>query len=86
VFFRDVLVQIKETAFSRSEFPLILSFENHCSKVGEALKKLMGSPQAMFCPSRAQLCPSRAQFCPCRAQFCPCRAQFCPWSTQFCTG
>lgn len=32
VFFKDVLVQIKETAFLRSEWPVILSFENHCSK------------------------------------------------------
>lgn len=32
VFFKDVLYQIKETAFARSDFPVILSFENHCSK------------------------------------------------------
>ncbi|KAI1723356.1 phosphatidylinositol-specific phospholipase c, X domain-containing protein [Ditylenchus destructor] len=32
VFFKDVLVQIKETAFMRTDFPVILSFENHCSK------------------------------------------------------
>ena len=32
VFFKDVLYQIKETAFIRSDFPVILSFENHCSK------------------------------------------------------
>ncbi|KAI6189843.1 Phosphoinositide phospholipase C [Aphelenchoides bicaudatus] len=32
VFFKDVLYQIKETAFVRTDFPLILSFENHCSK------------------------------------------------------
>lgn len=32
VFFRDVLLQIRETAFMRSDFPVILSFENHCSK------------------------------------------------------
>ncbi|KAK6756275.1 hypothetical protein RB195_014588 [Necator americanus] len=32
VFFRDVLYQIRDTAFARSEFPVILSFENHCSK------------------------------------------------------
>jgi phosphatidylinositol phospholipase C, beta len=35
VFFRDVLVHIKETAFSRSDFPVILSFENHCSKANQ---------------------------------------------------
>ncbi|KAI1722922.1 phosphatidylinositol-specific phospholipase c, X domain-containing protein [Ditylenchus destructor] len=32
VFFKDVLAQIKETAFMRTDFPVILSFENHCSK------------------------------------------------------
>ncbi|KJH46130.1 Phosphatidylinositol-specific phospholipase C, X domain protein [Dictyocaulus viviparus] len=32
VFFKDVLYQIRDTAFERSEFPVILSFENHCSK------------------------------------------------------
>uniref|UniRef100_A0A915EEF6 Phosphoinositide phospholipase C n=1 Tax=Ditylenchus dipsaci TaxID=166011 RepID=A0A915EEF6_9BILA len=32
VFFKDVLVQIKETAFLRTDYPVILSFENHCSK------------------------------------------------------
>ncbi|KAI3413707.1 PLC-beta C terminal [Globodera pallida] len=32
VFFKEVLYQIKETAFARSDFPVILSFENHCSK------------------------------------------------------
>ncbi|MCP9264716.1 Phosphoinositide phospholipase C [Dirofilaria immitis] len=28
----DVLYQIRDTAFARSDFPVILSFENHCSK------------------------------------------------------
>ncbi|CTQ86725.1 1-phosphatidylinositol 4,5-bisphosphate phosphodiesterase [Caenorhabditis elegans] len=32
VFFKDVLVQIRDTAFARSDFPVVLSFENHCSK------------------------------------------------------
>ncbi|CAI2354285.1 unnamed protein product [Caenorhabditis sp. 36 PRJEB53466] len=32
VFFKDVLFQIRDTAFARSDFPVILSFENHCSK------------------------------------------------------
>lgn len=32
VFFKDVLAQIRDTAFARSDFPVILSFENHCSK------------------------------------------------------
>ncbi|CAJ0948306.1 unnamed protein product, partial [Mesorhabditis belari] len=32
VFFKDVLHQIRDTAFMRSDFPVILSFENHCSK------------------------------------------------------
>ncbi|CAP26692.2 Protein CBR-EGL-8 [Caenorhabditis briggsae] len=30
--FQDVLMQIRDTAFARSDFPVILSFENHCSK------------------------------------------------------
>uniref|UniRef100_A0AC34RK70 1-phosphatidylinositol 4,5-bisphosphate phosphodiesterase n=1 Tax=Panagrolaimus sp. JU765 TaxID=591449 RepID=A0AC34RK70_9BILA len=30
--FKDVLYQIKDTAFMRTDFPVILSFENHCSK------------------------------------------------------
>ncbi|KAL3985634.1 Phosphatidylinositol-specific phospholipase C X domain family protein [Acanthocheilonema viteae] len=32
VFFKDVLYQIRDTAFARSDFPVILSFENHCSR------------------------------------------------------
>ena len=32
VFFKEVLYQIRETAFLRSDLPVILSFENHCSK------------------------------------------------------
>ena len=32
VFFKEVLYQIRETAFLRSDFPVFLSFENHCSK------------------------------------------------------
>ncbi|TKR88474.1 hypothetical protein L596_012710 [Steinernema carpocapsae] len=32
VFFKDVLYQIRDTAFARSDYPVILSFENHCSK------------------------------------------------------
>jgi phosphatidylinositol phospholipase C beta len=32
VFFKDVLYHIRETAFLRCDFPVILSFENHCSK------------------------------------------------------
>ena len=30
--FQDVLYQIRDTAFARSDYPVILSFENHCSK------------------------------------------------------
>ncbi|XP_043912527.1 1-phosphatidylinositol 4,5-bisphosphate phosphodiesterase beta-4 [Protopterus annectens] len=30
--FKDVIQAIKETAFTTSEYPVILSFENHCSK------------------------------------------------------
>ncbi|PAV88182.1 hypothetical protein WR25_19753 [Diploscapter pachys] len=32
VLFKDVLYQIRDTAFARSDYPVILSFENHCSK------------------------------------------------------
>ncbi|XP_068609743.1 1-phosphatidylinositol 4,5-bisphosphate phosphodiesterase beta-4-like [Brachionichthys hirsutus] len=32
ILFKDVIQAIKETAFVTSEFPVILSFENHCSK------------------------------------------------------
>ncbi|KAL2099324.1 hypothetical protein ACEWY4_005804 [Coilia grayii] len=32
IFFKDVIQAIKETAFVTSEYPVILSFENHCSK------------------------------------------------------
>ncbi|XP_077094408.1 1-phosphatidylinositol 4,5-bisphosphate phosphodiesterase beta-4 isoform X2 [Siphateles boraxobius] len=32
VLFRDVIQGIKETAFMTSEYPVILSFENHCTK------------------------------------------------------
>uniref|UniRef100_A0A7E4W1T5 Phosphoinositide phospholipase C n=1 Tax=Panagrellus redivivus TaxID=6233 RepID=A0A7E4W1T5_PANRE len=32
VSFKEVLIQIRDTAFLRSDFPVILSFENHCSK------------------------------------------------------
>uniref|UniRef100_A0A158R5J0 1-phosphatidylinositol 4,5-bisphosphate phosphodiesterase n=1 Tax=Syphacia muris TaxID=451379 RepID=A0A158R5J0_9BILA len=35
VFFRDVLYQIRETAFARSDYPVILSLENHCSKANQ---------------------------------------------------
>ncbi|XP_069811531.1 1-phosphatidylinositol 4,5-bisphosphate phosphodiesterase beta-4 isoform X1 [Dendropsophus ebraccatus] len=32
ILFKDVIQAIKETAFETSEYPVILSFENHCSK------------------------------------------------------
>ncbi|XP_066561970.1 1-phosphatidylinositol 4,5-bisphosphate phosphodiesterase beta-4 [Amia ocellicauda] len=32
ILFKDVIQAIKETAFVSSEYPVILSFENHCSK------------------------------------------------------
>lgn len=35
VLFRDVIVAIRDTAFTVSEFPVILSFENHCSKANQ---------------------------------------------------
>uniref|UniRef100_A0A3Q2ZCQ2 1-phosphatidylinositol 4,5-bisphosphate phosphodiesterase n=1 Tax=Kryptolebias marmoratus TaxID=37003 RepID=A0A3Q2ZCQ2_KRYMA len=33
ILFKDVIQAIKETAFVTSEYPVILSFENHCSKL-----------------------------------------------------
>uniref|UniRef100_A0AC35TWL2 Phosphoinositide phospholipase C n=1 Tax=Rhabditophanes sp. KR3021 TaxID=114890 RepID=A0AC35TWL2_9BILA len=35
VFFKDVLYQIRDTAFARSDMPVILSFENHCSRANQ---------------------------------------------------
>ncbi|KAH3846069.1 hypothetical protein DPMN_088363, partial [Dreissena polymorpha] len=32
ILFKDVIMAIQETAFVSSEYPVILSFENHCSK------------------------------------------------------
>jgi phosphatidylinositol phospholipase C beta len=32
ILFKDVIYAIRDTAFVTTEFPLILSFENHCSK------------------------------------------------------
>ncbi|XP_075060093.1 1-phosphatidylinositol 4,5-bisphosphate phosphodiesterase beta-4 isoform X6 [Mixophyes fleayi] len=32
ILFKDVIIAIKETAFVTSQYPVILSFENHCSK------------------------------------------------------
>ncbi|CAF1196480.1 unnamed protein product, partial [Didymodactylos carnosus] len=32
IVFKDVIVAIRDTAFVTSDYPLILSFENHCSK------------------------------------------------------
>ncbi|XP_024885145.1 1-phosphatidylinositol 4,5-bisphosphate phosphodiesterase-like isoform X1 [Temnothorax curvispinosus] len=32
ILFRDVIYAVRDTAFVTSEYPLILSFENHCSK------------------------------------------------------
>ena len=29
--FKEVILAIKETAFATSDYPVILSFENHCS-------------------------------------------------------
>ncbi|KAL5008396.1 hypothetical protein ScPMuIL_013977 [Solemya velum] len=33
ILFKDVIYAIKETAFVTSQYPVILSFENHCSKL-----------------------------------------------------
>lgn len=32
ILFKDVIHAIRDTAFVTTDFPLILSFENHCSK------------------------------------------------------
>ena len=42
ILFKDVIVAIKECAFVKSTYPLILSFENHCSK-------LMQEKMAEYC-------------------------------------
>ena len=63
--FQDVIYAIRDTAFVTSEYPVILSFENHCSKpqqyklakycdeiLGEYLLKspLDGYPVGLFLP------------------------------------
>eukprot|EP00112_Aurelia_sp_Birch-Aquarium-sp1_P019894 Seg501.9_Seg501.11 transcript_id=Seg501.9_Seg501.11/GoldUCD/mRNA.D3Y31 product="1-phosphatidylinositol 4 5-bisphosphate phosphodiesterase beta-4" protein_id=Seg501.9_Seg501.11/GoldUCD/D3Y31 len=35
ILFKDVIMAIKETAFVTSPLPVILSFENHCSKIAQ---------------------------------------------------
>ena len=32
ILFKDVILAIRDTAFQTSEYPVILSFENHCSR------------------------------------------------------
>lgn len=32
ILFKDVIIAIRDTAFVTSDYPLILSFENHCCK------------------------------------------------------
>jgi len=32
IVFKDVIYAVRDTAFVTSEYPVILSFENHCSK------------------------------------------------------
>lgn len=32
ILFKDVIYAVRDTAFVTSEYPVILSFENHCSK------------------------------------------------------
>lgn len=32
ILFRDVIYAVRDTAFVTSDYPVILSFENHCSK------------------------------------------------------
>jgi phosphatidylinositol phospholipase C delta len=50
---RDVIVEIKNSAFVVSSYPVILSFENHCSKrqiskIGEILTDILGN--SIFVP------------------------------------
>ena len=47
ILFKDVIAAVKEHAFATSEYPVILSLENHCSvpmqrKMAEHLTTILG--------------------------------------------
>jgi glycerophosphoryl diester phosphodiesterase len=66
ILFRDVLLAIKEHAFKSTPYPVVLSFENHCSapfqlKVVEHLKTVLGEaylPHPTFPSSKPETLPS----------------------------
>ena len=68
ILFKDVIKAIKECAFIKSPYPLVLSFENHCSKLmqekmAEYCEKIMGEllltePLEDFPTTTGKLLPS----------------------------
>ena len=51
--FKDVIVALKEHAFQVSEYPVILSIENHCSieqqhKMAECMKEVLGGQSVLL--------------------------------------
>lgn len=51
IFAKDVLEAIAESAFKTSEYPVILSFENHCNprqQVSERTMQVDGVPAVCF--------------------------------------
>lgn len=62
---REVIFEIKKSAFTASPYPVVLSFENHCSKrqinkIGEILKELLGD--SIFMPSDSLLSPEELKY------------------------
>lgn len=51
IFAKDVLEAIAESAFKTSEYPVILSFENHCNprqQVSDRRMQVVGVPTVCF--------------------------------------
>ena len=62
---REVLFEIKKSAFTASPYPVILSFENHCSKrqinkIGEILKEILAD--SIFIPTNSLLSPEELKY------------------------
>ena len=60
--FRDVVEEIKSSAFVTSPYPVIISLENHCNhemtgKLGEILKEILGD--MIFKPTGSLLTPNK---------------------------